>query len=160
MLTGHHYNKCITIYDLTEKFIICVINYWMTLWSSWCQSFKQWIMIYTFSSTTRQKLISAFSKILCSAFIFQSESFPLWDPRADTTWVPVQSVKVSLSKCCYPKNFLLCEIHWSSINVMNAKPKERRWSAEEKRVRGSWKMLHETEEGEREPGRDLCNVWA
>lgn len=27
IITGHHYNKCLTIYDLTEKFIIYVINY-------------------------------------------------------------------------------------------------------------------------------------
>lgn len=41
---------------------------------------------------------------------------------------------------------------------MNGKQRGRRWSVEKKRVRGRWKTLYETEKGEREPGRDLCNV--
>ena len=137
-----------------------------SLWSSWCQSFErrhQWdhLKIYTFSFTTGQNWnsFSPFPKS-SAVFIFQSEPFPLWDPRADTAWVLLQSVMVSLSKCVFPTNVLLREIHWSSINMMNAKQKGRRWSAERKRARGSWKTLCETEEAEKEPGGDLFNVWA
>lgn len=91
---------------------------------------------------------------------FQSEPFPSWDTRADTAVVPVQSVNVFLSKYHFPKHFLLCAVHWSLINMINAKQKGRRLSAEKKREREVVERHFGKKKESREPDSDLmyeCN---
>lgn len=86
-------------------------------------------------------------------------SFSLQEATALTKqWL--QCSQLVGSNHCFLTNFLLSENHQSLINMMN--DEQRRGGEGGTEYRGKekrWETLCETEDGEREPGGNVCREW-